>query len=70
MLHMRWPSCGALPGCNKPAAAAAAVLAGEEDAHCQSLIEAHKKCLRLEGFNVSYHARSWPLGVCHNVQSP
>jgi hypothetical protein len=26
---------------------------GEEHAYCQALIEAHKQCLRLEGFNVS-----------------
>jgi hypothetical protein len=26
---------------------------GEEYAYCQALIEAHKVCLRLEGFNVS-----------------
>eukprot|EP00892_Ulva_mutabilis_P008054 jgi/Ulvmu1/5620/UM023_0159.1 len=25
---------------------------GEEDARCQKLIEAHKDCLRKEGFNV------------------
>jgi len=27
-------------------------LNGEEDSRCQELIEAHKKCLRKEGFNV------------------
>ncbi|WIA20688.1 hypothetical protein OEZ86_004649 [Tetradesmus obliquus] len=25
---------------------------GEENAYCQALIEAHKACLRMEGFNV------------------
>jgi len=25
---------------------------GEEHPYCQSLIEAHKQCLRMEGFNV------------------
>jgi hypothetical protein len=29
------------------------VCAGEENAYCQALIEAHKACLRMEGFNVS-----------------
>ena len=27
--------------------------AGEEHVYCQALIEAHKACLRVEGFNVS-----------------
>jgi len=29
------------------------VASGEENAYCQALIEAHKACLRMEGFNVS-----------------
>jgi hypothetical protein len=35
-----------------------AVATGEENAYCQALIEAHKACLRMEGFNVSSSSSS------------
>ena len=31
---------------------------GEEHPYCAALIEAHKQCLRLEGFNVSLRGRT------------
>lgn len=32
-------------------------IVGEDHPYCKALIEAHKQCLRLEGFNVSIFAR-------------
>ena len=42
------------------------MLTGEEHAYCQALIEAHKACLRVEGFKVS--ELRWP--VMHVLHVP